>query len=194
MSEIESLPFVKARLPYLEKGSWRGSEEQKATDPTTEPVRRLYGTKEALQVARLETLKCCEARPGKGDTAILAVVDREGFDHLQDTIKTHTEKIAALEQAILELDSMAAPFLFELSGQISGVKSEVEYIQKMYSTFLGNGLQHWPNKDIEEVKKDPEIMKKFEMLQQAKAAEEKAVRELEPQIERIKFILEAVGC
>lgn len=200
MSEIEGLrimdtAFVKARLPYIkDDGSRRGAEEQKASDPTTKAVRLLCGAKEALQLARLGSLKCCEARPGKGDTAILSVVDREGFDQLQDTIKTNTEKIAALEKAITELDSIAAPFLFVLSGLVSGAQSEVEYLQKRYSTVLGAGLQHWPNKGVEEVKKDPEIMQKAQMLEEAKAAEEKTVRELEPQIERIKSILAGVGC
>lgn len=186
LDRIEDLSFVKDRQSLLSKSP---TEEE---DRTVEIVRRWHNLGAQLQIARRETMTCCEARPGKGDLAVLAVVDRAKFDGYQGVIKEHEQQIAVLENAIRELDEIDAPHLIQLRHQLGGARSNRANAQKMYQNWLGDAIKSFPS--IDAAKANEAVVQREKALAEAKAAEDKAVKEISPKIEQITSILEAVGC
>jgi hypothetical protein len=191
---IESLPFVKARVRYLAGNDFTGSQADMASDPTVELLRRWKLQKDKLHDARLKTLQCCEARPGKGDAAFLAVVDQETFSNLQAAIKTHMEQITSLETAIRELDLIGAGFLCNLISQIDGAKSNTQQVHRVYSGWLAAHIKRYPTQSVDEINQMADVKQRAEALEVAKNAEERITRELEPKILAIREILSAVEC
>lgn len=193
---VEDLRFVTDRMYLIDNKQWVGADESRARDRTTALIKRWHNLGQELQIARLETLRCCEARStGKGDGAALFVVDRARFDGFQDVIKAHLEEIGKIEQAIRALDVMGhVPFLFEMGNNISGARSSRQQAEKQYSAWLGSAVSRGPGKSIEELQQIPDVKKRQEMLARAKIYEEKTVAELEPMQAAIIKVLESVGC
>ncbi len=191
---VESLPFFRVRVRFLGGNDFTGTQADLAADPTTEVIRRWKAHKDELRAARLQTLQCCEARPGKGDTAILAVIDPEAFSALQDAIKMHEEQIASLEAAIRKLDSINAGFLCNLISQIEGAKSNSQQVHRVYSGWLAEHIKRYPTQSIDEIGQMADVKRRAEALEVAKESEKKITRETEPKIQAIRAILRSVGC
>jgi len=193
--DIESLPFVRVRQRYLEPGTTlTGTQADRAGDATTEIVRRWQAHKTALHAARLQTLQCCEARPGRGDAAGLYVVDRVNFDGLQTAIKEHLEAIDTLETTIRKLDKITPRFICDMVSDISGARSNHQQLQRVYNSWFAEHIRLHPGKTLEEIGQIEEVKRRAALVASAEAAAEKVSSELEPKIEAVREILSGVGC
>lgn len=194
-NHIESLPFVKVRLRYLEPGAnLTGTQAERAADPTTEIITRWQAHKTAIHAARLHTMQCCEARPGRGDAAALYVVDRETFDGLQLEIKDHAAAIEGLEAAIRRLDETTPRFICDMVSEINGARSNHQQVQRVYNSWFAEHIRLHPGKTIEEIGQIKDVKRRAELVAAAEAAAEKVSSELEPKIKAVREILEGVGC
>jgi hypothetical protein len=191
---IEDLPFVQARLPFIE-GKVRQGDEMKTRDRTTAIIKKWHTRQAELAFTRLETLKCCEARPaGKGDAATLFVVNKARFDSYQQSIIEHFKELGRLETTIRSLDTLNAGFLFEMENAISGARSSRVQAEKMNANWLGTAIARSPGKRIEEIQAIPDVKKREEMLARTKIYEQKTIAELEPKQKQIEDVLASVGC
>ena len=95
------------RLPFIDVKHGRPMDVKRAQDRTTGIIRTWRDLTSELKIARTKTLQCCEAKPGKGDSATLVVVDRALFDMYQDIINERAGQIEKIEEAIRELDALS---------------------------------------------------------------------------------------
>ena len=199
MSGISDLPFLVERLPLLNVGTSTNMLDQKhASDRTTHVIRKWHALNQELRAARRETLACCEARPGKGDSAILAIADRAEFDRLQEAIAARQEQIGNLEQAIVKLDALitengiAPGYLAELQQRISGSKSSIFRQQKAISDWSTFHTKQNPRMSPEDVLKLPEFQKKRAAAEDIIKKDEAYLARMKPIVDEIERILASV--
>ena len=100
---VDELEFFNIRLPLLSNAS-SPIARKRCQDRTTEVIRRLVHLREETKQARAETVTTLEATESKDGVVVLRIPDRVTWDRLQDTIKTNSEQMARIEDAIRELD------------------------------------------------------------------------------------------
>ncbi len=173
-------------------------DQKHASDRTTPVIRKWHALNQELRAARRETLACCEARPGKGDSAILAIADRAEFDRLQEAIAARQEQISALEQAIVKLDALitengiAPGYLAELQQRISGSKSSIYRQQTAISNLSSFYTQQNPRMSPEDVLKLPEFVRKRGAAEDIIKKEEAYLGRMKPIVDEIERILASV--
>jgi len=104
--DIAALAFMQARLPLIDYHGNNANDQKHSQDRTVALVKRWQASNETLRAAHRETLTCCEVKAGKGDAGNLMIIDRPGFDRLQEAIAAHLEQISVMEEAIRKLDAI----------------------------------------------------------------------------------------
>lgn len=195
---IEELPFMQARLRLIDPSINKSPVDAKrASDPTVAPVLKRHILLDSLPMIRSETLRCCEAVEGKGGNVGLKVCDRIKFDNLQKSIKGQLEEIAALENAIRELDGIHAGWLDTLRSTRDSLAATEGQQKQVLAREASIALQRNAGRG-----KSPEdILAADQLYQAAKVRCEtqisQAKRDLEkvaPEISKIESILSSVGC
>lgn len=196
-NEIESLKFFQDRV---ELAGPNGSQVDrvKCNDRTVAVVRKWLSLNQALKAARAETMQTLEARPGKGDSVSLMVMDRERFDRLQETIKAQSEQILALGTAIMRLDEMGPDLWFARLEFHTGNCGRVEFGENQRLNNISAAiLQRKANSG----KTSAQILAEDEEYQKFKCLADEAIKQateqlktLRPQLTQVTSILESVSC
>jgi hypothetical protein len=161
-------------------------------------VRKWQALNQEVRAARRDTLACCEARAGKGDSASLAIIDRAEFDRLQEAIAARQEQIGNLEQTIVKLDGIiqdngiAPGYLAELQQRISGSKSSIFRQQKAISDWSTFHTKQNPRMSPEDVLKLPEFQKKRAAAEDIIKKDEAYLARMKPIVDEIERILASV--
>jgi hypothetical protein len=198
--DVTTLAFMVERLPLINYRGTNANDQKHSQDRTVALVRKWQSLNQELRAARRDTLACCEARPGKGDSASLAIIDRAEFDRLQETIAGHMEQIGNLEQAIVKLDALitengiAPGYLAGVQQRISGAKSSIYRQQKAISDWSAFYTKQNPRMSPEDVLRLPEFKSKRATAQKIIDADKAFVEKIKPVVDEIERVLESVGC
>ena len=193
MSSIEACKFYLSRKD-LANGTHVGLA---SNDRTVALVRKWQQTSESLRAARAETLTCLEAVPGKGGKVELSLVDAGRFCTLQASIESHTEELERLEKAIRDLDAIDVPMFTEINDQV-GILGRSEHVERQQIANMSAGyLQRHANsgKTPDEIlAADPEFQRLKGLCEKRIEQSKAKLAELKPKRDRLKGVLESVGC
>ena len=189
LQSIQSLTFMQVRLPLLDLSS------KHAQDRTTTVIRRWTALVSERQAARLKTLQYCEARPGKGDTASLVIVDREKFDALHTFIAALSEQITTFEEVIRKLDAIGGNlWLCDVENQALSASLSEDRAKKRIAQVTAEHMLKNQRMSIEEVLKLPEYQKNMPMFEREIANSKATLAKTKPILDEMEAILESVGC
>jgi len=196
LPSIQSLAFMQVRLPLLDVSHNPDLHDKKrAQDRTTTVIKRWTALVSERQAARLKTLHYCEARPGKGDTAVLAIVDREKFDALHTFIAALSEQITTFEEAIRKLDAIGGNlWLYDVENQALSASLSEDRMKKRIAQLTAEHTLKNQRMSIEEVLKLPEYQKNLPMFEREIANSKATLAKTKPILDEMEAILESVGC
>lgn len=198
--DLTALAFMQVRIPLIDYRGSDANDAKHAKDRTVALVKRWKALNEELRSSRRGTLECCEATPGKGNTATLSIVDKERFGGLQAAIKAHTEQISSLEEAITKLDSfieansLAPGWLEELKSRLASSASSIFTQKTNISKLSAFYTQKHPRLAPEQVLELPEFKEKRANAERIIAADKAFSERLKPLVAEIERILEGMGC
>jgi len=193
-ARIEDLKFVIDRLPFLASQQDSVLKMRRAHDRTTNLVRLWFDTQDQLRLYRPESLSFCEARPGKGDTVSLVIVDRERFDTHQARIKEQSSFQTQIEEAIRKLDALGAGWYDDLLSQVQ-IFGGTEYNERTrISSMTSAYIQRHRDMTPEEVLELPEVKKEREEMEQNIARSAEKLKFLRPQLQEMETLLSSCRC
>lgn len=191
---ILELPFVAARLHLLDIRQGGPGEVKRSKDRTTSLVRRWRDATVELRDARRMTLDACEARPGKGGSVSLAVVDQTLFDQCQEIIKSLAGEVDTLENVIRQLNDLGGEFFdnIEAACQVHGPVEEKE--RRKLSAMTAEYIRRNPNLTPEEVLQLPDVLSWKAQMEATTRASKAALETLRPRMHQMDRLLSSVGC
>jgi hypothetical protein len=198
--DITALAFMHARIPLIDYHGTDANDQKHAQDRTTLVIKRWAALVGELQATRRKTLECCEARPGKGDAAVLAIVDREKFDVLHNSIATITEQIVTFEESIRKLDEIIANnnlspgWLEELKYRLTSAGSGIYQQKTNITKLLAFHTQKNPRMSPEDVLKIPEFAEKRANADRLIKLDEDYLERMKPVVAEIEAVLDGAGC
>jgi hypothetical protein len=196
--DIQSLPFMQARIPLIDYHGNNGNDQKHSQDRTTALVRKWSALNQELQGLRQETITCCEATPGKGNTATLSIVDRQRFDDLQEAIKARKEHIDSVADVIRKLDEiivsngLGSGWLQDLQHRLNSASSSIYQQKSNISKYLTHFTVSNPRLPPEEVIKIPEFIEKRTEAERLIKLDEEYLAKFKPVVEEIEAILASV--
>ena len=196
MSSIESLPFLKDRIELAGSDGFQINRIQ-AQDRTVAVVRKWQTLNAELRAARRDTLECCEAMPGKGNSVNLSIVDKDRFDSLQASIEAHNKQIAALEAAIRALDAQGGLWFSELEDTAAYLGRSEGVENRQIATMTAGYLQRRANsgKTPDQIlAEDPDFQRLKNLCESRIKVSKEAYAIEKPKLEALRAILESVGC
>ena len=199
MKRAAALAFMQARLPLIDYHGNDANDQKHSQDRTVALVRRWQALNEELRAARRETLTCCEVKAGKGDAGNLMIVDRPGFDRLQEAISSHQEQITSLEEAIIKLDGiiqangLAPGYFAEIQHRLSSARSSIYQQKSNISKMLSFHTQKNPRMQPEEVLKLPAFVAKRAEAEKIIKGDEAYLAKFKPVVDEIEGILASVA-
>ena len=195
---IESLPFVKLRLPLLQTGLADVFDRKRKQDRTTQLVVEWKALIETLPQVRAQTVSCCEASEGKSGAVTLKIFDRPKWDQIQTAIESFTADLESIEAAIRELNAFAATeYLFALHDtrlSLGGVEPHSRAVltgEASAALLRGQKRGHV----VEEALEKDEIYQNLKKTIEAQlATSKKNLAIVNEKIAGIEKILSGVGC
>jgi len=195
MSEnIEGLPFVQARLPYINPSTQDTRAQRYASDRTTAPVRRWIAARTELRICRTETISCLEAKPGRGLAVTLEICEPERFDDLQKTKASLQEEIAKLEDVLRQLDALGCGWLFEIVQRIQSADTNDIRQRSNIASWAAFYTSKNKRASPEEAMQDPEFVKKRAVAEEEMARSKADLETLRPLLSEVSALLSKVGC
>jgi hypothetical protein len=163
-------------------------------------VRKWKSLSDELRAARANTLQYCEARPSKGDSVTLAVVDKEGFSLQQALIVELAEDLAKIEDVIRKMDALSNGSQIWYSD-LSAKEGSLEGVEDRHRRQLQSWAALAMTKSTAKGATPEEILIQDEQYQKVlKAATEdteaakKDLELLKPKLDSLRALLEAAEC